>query len=84
MIRGEKTWTTPKNDSGGGQKSLSSTTERIADRWFANKKIVKQKPLHIEYELTAMGESILPVLCIINNWGDIYIGGNERRSHVEK
>lgn len=66
------------------RRVLAQQLNELLTDGLLTRKIVKQKPLHTEYELTAMGESILPVLCIINNWGDIYKSGNERRNHVEK
>lgn len=52
--------------------------ELIADG-LISKKIVEQKPLHVEYDLTDIGRSILPVLCKINDWGEFYNIENERK-----
>ena len=53
--------------------------ELIADGLIL-KKIIKKKPLHVEYALTAIGESILPVLCEINNWGEFYITKKNKKN----
>ncbi|MFY7816362.1 MAG: winged helix-turn-helix transcriptional regulator [Chryseobacterium taeanense] len=66
------------------RRVLSQQLNELLTDGLLTRKIVKQKPLHVEYELTAMGESILPVLCTINNWGDFYKEENERRSHAEQ
>lgn len=43
--------------------------ELVADGLLA-KITVAKKPLHVAYQFTPLGESILPILCRMNDWGE--------------
>lgn len=62
------------------RRVLNQQLNELITDGLITKNLVKQKPLHVEYDLTAIGKSILPVLCTINNWGDFYKKEHEKNS----
>jgi DNA-binding HxlR family transcriptional regulator len=50
---------------GSSKQSVSAALDKLEDNGFISRKIVKQKPLHIEYNLTQRGESVLQVFRLI-------------------
>lgn len=73
------------------QKMIPDADRRVLDQQLneliahglLSKTIVKAKPLHVEYQLTSLGNSILPVLCLMNDWGDNYLKQNEKTNNHE-
>lgn len=47
---------------GSNKQSLSVALRELEEAGVLEKTIIKQKPLHIEYTLTAKGESFVPIL----------------------
>jgi DNA-binding HxlR family transcriptional regulator len=61
-------------------RELSNTSARVIDMQLAElmeygvvRKTVRPGfPLNVEYSLTPMGEKILPILGLMNRWGETY------------
>lgn len=66
------------------RRVLDQQLNELITDGLLHKIIVEQKPLHVEYELTTLGESILPILCKMNDWGDFYKKEVERRNGEKK
>lgn len=62
------------------QKQLITATPRVVEMQLSelesfgivSKKVHKGFPLHVEYSLTTMGHSILPVIISMDQWGATY------------
>jgi len=50
-------------------KMLSATINELEADKIIEKKIFNEVPLRIEYNLTKFGETLLPVLSCMNEWG---------------
>ena len=46
---------------GSNKQSLSAALKEMEEHGLLNKRTVTQKPLHIEYDLTDKGRSLIPV-----------------------
>ncbi len=51
-------------------KMLSSTISELESDGVIEKIIYNEVPLRIEYELTKLGQELLPVLNVMNDWGN--------------
>lgn len=51
-------------------KMLSSTINEMEADGILKKLVYEEIPLRVEYQLTDFGNSLLPVLAIMNDWGD--------------
>jgi len=50
-------------------KMLSNTISEMTKDGILEKKIISQVPLRVEYQLTGFGQSLIPVLDSMNEWG---------------
>lgn len=50
-------------------KVLSDTLEDLEQKGFVDREIVNEKPVRVEYSLTAFGESLTPVIRAMGEWG---------------
>ena len=55
---------------GISDKMLSETVSELTRDGILSKKIFKEVPLRVEYEFTDFGETLLPVLSKMNDWGN--------------
>ncbi|MBD2754213.1 winged helix-turn-helix transcriptional regulator [Spirosoma validum] len=46
---------------GSNRQSLATSLKELEEADLLNKVIIKLKPLHIEYHLTAKGQSLIPI-----------------------
>ncbi|MDO5547021.1 MAG: helix-turn-helix domain-containing protein [Eubacteriales bacterium] len=56
-----------------GEISESSLTKQLRELeadGFLSRKDFEESPPHVEYRLTPLGESFLPVLCTMKAWGE--------------
>jgi DNA-binding HxlR family transcriptional regulator len=51
-------------------KVLSEKLKNLKKNKLINKKIINTNPPHVRYELTKKGQSLLPIIKIIYDWGD--------------
>jgi DNA-binding HxlR family transcriptional regulator len=55
---------------GVSKRMLSLQLKELENDSLLEKKIISEKPLHIEYKLTKLGKSLLPIFKKLNNWGE--------------
>lgn len=66
------------NRPGQLQKEIPAATRRVLNvqlnqletHGFISKKIYAELPPKVEYTLTELGESVLPIITALGNWGD--------------
>lgn len=54
---------------GSNKQAISSALKELEETGLLEKVVIKQKPLHIEYNLTKQGLSLIPVLLQLENIG---------------
>jgi len=54
------------------QKMLTQQLRELEIDQLVERKVYPQVPPKVEYSLTVFGESLLPVLCTLCEWGDKY------------
>ena len=52
---------------GSNKQSVAVALKELEEQQLIEKKIVKQKPLHIEYTLSEKGKSLIPVFRLLEN-----------------
>lgn len=60
------------------KRVLSRELKELESHGVINKKIFPQLPPKVEYSLSALGKSLLPIIDLMDNWG------NEHRAFLEK
>ena len=59
-------------------RSIPQATRRVLDvqltelvrHGLVDKKVFQEKVQHVEYELTELGVSLMPVIAVMGNWGN--------------
>ena len=51
------------------KRMLTLQLRELEDDGIITRHVLQAKPLHVEYRLTAVGESLLPIVNQLNNWG---------------
>lgn len=54
------------------RRVLDNQLTELVSHGLLNKTNYETKPPKVEYELTELGKSVLPILCHINDWGEEY------------
>ncbi len=62
------------------QKMLTQQLRELEADNLVNRKVYPQVPPKVEYSLTHLGESLMPILSMMCKWGDDYFGSIEKRS----
>lgn len=52
------------------QKMLTQTLRHLERDGLVSRTVIPAVPVHVEYELTALGRSLLPVMCAIKGWAE--------------
>lgn len=52
------------------QKMLTQTLRDLERDGLVSRTVIPAAPVHVEYELTALGRSLLPVMCAIKGWAE--------------
>ena len=55
------------------QKMLSQQLKKLEDNKIIKKKIYQEVPPKVEYSLTKEGEKLIPILNIMQKWGQEYL-----------
>ena len=55
---------------GSSKRVLNLQLKELEEHGIINKKIFPQLPPKVEYSLTELGQSIMPVIDAMNHWGD--------------
>ncbi|MBL1224108.1 winged helix-turn-helix transcriptional regulator [Enterococcus sp. BWR-S5] len=58
--------------SGISQKVLTESLNSMIEDGLVNRNDLKKVPPHVEYELTTLGETLLPVIESMRKWGNYY------------
>ncbi len=70
-----------KEDVDGiSSKVLSDSLGDLEQKQLVNREIVSEKPVRVEYSLTAMGESLQPVIVAMRDWGAEYLAPADDQS----
>lgn len=51
-------------------KMLTQQLRELEEDGFLSRKVFAEVPLRVEYSLTPFGNSLIPVLTALNNWGE--------------
>lgn len=51
-------------------KVLSEKLKNLKENKLITRKTIKGNPPHVKYELTKKGQSLLPIIKILHDWGD--------------
>ncbi|MEV7794143.1 helix-turn-helix domain-containing protein [Streptomyces sp. NPDC087512] len=52
------------------QKMLTQTLRNLERDGLVSRTVIPAVPVRVEYELTALGRSLLPVMCAIKGWAE--------------
>ena len=55
---------------GATRRVLSAQLNQLEDHGLISKKIYAQLPPKVEYTLTRLGRSVLPIVMALGKWGD--------------
>ena len=58
------------------QKMLTQQLRELESDGIINRKVYAQVPPKVEYSLTDLGKSFLPILKAMHKWGEFFINGN--------
>jgi DNA-binding HxlR family transcriptional regulator len=64
--------------NGSSKRVLNLQLKELEEHGIVSKKIFPQLPPKVEYSLTELGESIMPIIDAMNHWGD------ENRKYLEE
>ncbi len=64
--------------NGSSKRVLNLQLKELEEHGIVSKKIYPQLPPKVEYSLTELGESIMPIIDAMNHWGD------DNREYLEK
>lgn len=74
-----------KNDVGGiTQKMLTQQLKEFVRDGIATRKSYPEIPPRVEYKLTEYGKTLVPVLDILNKWGEIHLDRNAKKDSVKQ
>ncbi|MGN8057652.1 winged helix-turn-helix transcriptional regulator [Pedobacter sp. 22163] len=59
-----------KKISGASRRVLDAQLNQLVDHGLVSKKIYDQRPLKVEYSLTDMGKTLIPVIESTARWGE--------------
>ncbi|MBP1992329.1 winged helix-turn-helix transcriptional regulator [Paenibacillus eucommiae] len=65
------------------QRTLTRQLRELEDDGLVNRKIYPEVPPKVEYSLTKTGESLIPLLLLLRDWGISYME-QERRGISQK
>ncbi|MFD0853032.1 winged helix-turn-helix transcriptional regulator, partial [Actinomadura adrarensis] len=60
---------------GASAKMLTQTLRALERDGFVTRKVTPAVPVQVEYDLTPMGASLLPILASVKDWADANIDG---------
>ncbi|MFE6170412.1 winged helix-turn-helix transcriptional regulator [Viridibacillus arvi] len=55
------------------KRILAKQLKELEDDGLIQKEIFDELPIKVEYTLTALGEQLLPVITVMQDWGKKYI-----------
>ena len=58
------------------QKMLTQQLRELESDGIINRKVYAQVPPKVEYSLTDLGKSFLPILKAMHKWGESFLNGN--------
>lgn len=72
LLTGTKRFGELKNSVGCSQKVLTSNLKELETDNLINREVYAEIPPRVEYSLTKIGESLMPVLDAMASWGEYY------------
>lgn len=73
LLTGTKRFGELKRSVGGvSQKVLTAQLRDMEDSGLVSRKVYAEVPPRVEYSLTALGQSLKPILDAMQNWGEGY------------
>lgn len=74
LLKGTRRYSELKHSvSGISQKMLTQSLKEMANDGLVNRKVYPEVPPRVEYSLTDTGESLRPVINVLNDWGNGYL-----------
>jgi len=61
-----------RHNQNATKRVLNQHLKELEEHGIISKKIYHQLPLKVEYFLTDLGMSLVPILTLMSNWGDQY------------
>lgn len=58
--------------SKASRRLLDTQLKQLVDQGIIAKTIINQRPLKVEYELTPLGETLIPVIEVAARWGEAH------------
>lgn len=69
-----------KSLSGVSQKVLTAQLRDMESSGLVNRKVYAEVPPKVEYSLTALGDSLRPVIDVLRDWGEGYKRDRQKES----
>lgn len=69
-----------KSLSGVSQKILTAQLRDMESSGLVNRKVYAEVPPKVEYSLTALGDSLRPVIDVLRTWGEGYKRDRQKES----
>ena len=69
-----------KSLSGVSQKVLTAQLRDMESSGLVNRKVYAEVPPKVEYSLTALGDSLRPVIDVLRTWGEGYKRDRQKES----
>lgn len=66
-----------KNVVGVSQKMLTQSLREMESDGLVGRKVYPEVPPRVEYKLTSVGESMRPVISLLDSWGTKYLEDND-------
>jgi DNA-binding HxlR family transcriptional regulator len=57
---------------GISQKMLTQTLRQLEANGLIQRTVVSSRPLHVTYALTARGQTVTPILCVLRDWAETH------------
>jgi DNA-binding HxlR family transcriptional regulator len=59
----------PPSDAGNSAQGLTQLLRELEEQGIVQRKVYAEVPSKVEYSLTALGETLRPVMGVLNDWG---------------
>jgi DNA-binding HxlR family transcriptional regulator len=59
---------------GISQKMLTQTLRKLEANGLIQRTVVSSRPPHVTYALTARGQTVTPILCVLRDWAETNAG----------
>lgn len=64
------------------QRMLTLQLRELEQDGIIHREVYQQVPPKVEYSLTPFGQTLVPIIMLMKEWGDIHKGTHERKSEA--